>query len=384
MRRRWFAMALVVAVAACTLGGCREKPAVAEENFSMVDNMRTQVKNEGIFYIDGYTELMKFYDFHLAQSIPVCDRPNCTHDSADCNAYLPQGYRSGMGCYRDKLYYYDNADPELPFYQCDKNGSGRKLLAKLNPEKKYQHLSVVLPMFFTGEDVIFRLDILKLLTEPVVQEDGTVMDQENLWMLGKVNLTNGKFEILKEEEKLEDGWLTVHDCIDGKVLYAKAGGSQGTEEHSYDLEEKKDDLCFAAGENYYLGTVRSMGKAVYLREDGKQYAAYLLDPQTGEKELAFQKEAEEGMQISFQMAGEKLIYCIFEEGKGSDEAKAFGAYDFAKKQEAELTREEFWYAPTTAETKDWYVGRTEAGAVCISKEDYEKKNWDNAQVIGSY
>ena len=65
----------------------KEKP----ENYSVVTNMRMQVKDNGIFYLDGYEKLMKFYDYELKESIPVCDKPNCKHRSFKCNAYIENG-----------------------------------------------------------------------------------------------------------------------------------------------------------------------------------------------------------------------------------------------------------------------------------------------------
>ncbi len=92
------------------------------ENYSQVYANRMQITEEGIYYIDGYTKLMKFYDFALKDSIPLCDKPNCKHKNIKCNAYLENGFQSAMGCYRGKLYYFDMNKPTLPLYQCDKNG----------------------------------------------------------------------------------------------------------------------------------------------------------------------------------------------------------------------------------------------------------------------
>ena len=108
MRKKVFFKIMTIACAALLCSGCgnAEKTSKTEEDFSVVKQMRMQVKEEGIFYIDGYTEMMRFYDFSLGESLPLCDRPNCEHNSAQCNAYFSQGYMSGMGCYRDKIYFY--------------------------------------------------------------------------------------------------------------------------------------------------------------------------------------------------------------------------------------------------------------------------------------
>lgn len=116
------------------------------ENYSQVYVNRMQITEKGIYYIDGYTKLMKFYDFALKDSIPLCDKPNCKHKNAKCNAYLENGFQSAMGCYRGKLYYFDMNKPTLPLYQCDKNGKNQKVLAQLNDTENTQSCSISLPM----------------------------------------------------------------------------------------------------------------------------------------------------------------------------------------------------------------------------------------------
>ncbi len=224
MQKRMFGLVIGLIFCAGLFSGCQKEAPEQKENFAFVNNMRTQVKNEGIFYIDGYTEMMKFYDFKLAQSIPICDRPNCEHNSAECNAYFSQGFMSGMGCYRNRLYYYDNMSPGLPFYQCDKNGSNRKLLAKLNEKGDYDNLTVDLPMFFIGDEVVFGMSYYQFCSEPEMK-DGTPINEDRFWMLGKINLESGQFEIVKEPEKLGDSeWIVMGDYLDGNIFYAKAGG----------------------------------------------------------------------------------------------------------------------------------------------------------------
>ena len=111
---------------------------------------------------------------------------------------------------------------------------------------------------------------------------------------------------------------------------------------------------------------------------------YALDVQTGTTDSVFQKKIETGKDVSLIMAGDRLHYCVYEKGKGTDFGEEFGEYDFVTGEEKEITKEEYWYAPTTAETDDWYVGIMEDGTVCIPKDAYNKKDWSRVQVIGSF
>lgn len=384
--RKQMCMMMGLICCICLLSGCGGKELDQEENFAVVDTMRTQVKNEGIFYIDGYTEMMKFYDFNLAQSIPICDRPNCEHNAAGCNAYFAQGFMSGMGCYRDKLYYYDNMSQGLPFYQCDKNGSNRKLLTKLNEEGDYESLWVELPMFFVENEAIFGMTYSRFLAEPITKEDGSIIEREIFWMLGKLHLESGAFEIVKEPEKVDDsGWINTHGYMDGTVFYAKASAGY-TEQHRYDLKNNEDILLTApdGGQIGFLGMVDEEQKVIYKEQKGNLYNVYALDMQTGKIEVVFQKKAKAGKALYLEMAGEQLCYCVYEEGKGTVAGEEFGVYDFVTGEEKQITQDEYWYSPVVAKTDDWYVGITEEGTVCIPKDAYKKKDWSKVQVIGSF
>lgn len=386
MGKRLSGLIIGLSCCICFLYGCSQRKASLEETFAVVNNMRTQVTNDGIFYLDGYTEMMKFYDFNLARSIPICDRPNCKHDSSACNAYLSQGFMSGMGCYRDRLYYYDNMSPGVPFYQCDKNGSNRKELAKLNGEGVYDNFKVELPMFFVEDEALFRISFSNFLTEPVTRKDGTVISEEYFWTFGKINLSSGVFEILKEPKALDvSEWIDTEGYMEGSVFYSISDGNHWTE-YRFDIENRKESILSApnAEQMGFLGMIYDMQKVIYKTETEGLCEVYAYDMQTGETESVYQKKKEKGKELHMSMYGNKLFYCVNEEGKGNIEGEEYGVYDINAEEEKLIMEEEFTYAPNTAETKDWYVGVTEEGTVCIPKEAYEKKDWSRVQVIGSF
>ncbi len=383
---------LAVLLAAGTLSGCSGKNGdlkSGQETFSVVKNNRMQVKEEGIFYIDGYTERMMFYDFGLGEAIPICDRPNCGHNDSGCGAYFSQGYMSGMGCYQDKLYYYDNMDPKIPFYQCEKSGGGRKRIASLNGDKAYGSLSVSLPMFFVEDTVCFGLTETRFLTEPVTKEDGTVKSEECFFMIGKLNLEDGSFEIVKEREAYdhyEEGF-EISDYADGRIFYSKRkyaktrDSSAKNEIRAFDIKTGTDETLFEGKEEMgYLGSIRDEHKVFYV-EEGHVYA---VDAETKDTEIVFEKEAEEGKELDWLMGDGTIFVCSFPKGTGTAKGETFFSYDVNAKKERRIEKEEYSYAPFLAATKDWYVASTELGMVCISKEAYTKKEWDKAQVIGFF
>lgn len=353
-----------------------------EEKFTIVEGVRTQVKEEGLYYIDGYTTQMKFYDFELAKSIPICDKPNCKHDSSDCNAFLENGFLSGMGCYREKLYFFDVTDPEFAFYQCDKNGTNRKVLAKINEDAKYDGLMLQMPMVFVQDEVMFPLQYSEMLAEPVTREDGTIVDMQYYWMIGKINLQTGKFEMVKEPEAFDNAseWIFVSDYIDGKILWSKK-----TECHIFDVKTKEDEIILNSDKESVevIGVGRENGK-IFQKENEETESIYALDVNTKKEKLILTKEQQKGKECFWRVSGDNLVYSIYDIADAKTPLDGeLGIYNMNDKTEREMTKEEYIYLPQQM-TKDWYVTNTEDGKVCIPKEAYEKKDWSKVQVIGGY
>lgn len=199
------------------------------ENYSQVYANRMQITEEGIYYIDGYTKLMKFYDFALKDSIPLCDKPNCKHKNIKCNAYLENGFQSAMGCYRGKLYYFDMNKPTLPLYQCDKNGKNRKVLAQLNDTENTQSCSISLPMFFIENKLILRVEYSTLLDEPIIREDGTADTLEYKWSIVEIALDTGEITARKDPEIYSNinSAISLIGANEHSVIYTKIGTDGG-------------------------------------------------------------------------------------------------------------------------------------------------------------
>lgn len=284
---------LVLIVVVGLLARCGKDSKQAEENFSEVDILRTQVKPEGVFFIDGYTMLMKFYDFKLDKSIPICDKPNCRHDSADCNAFLMNGFLSGMGCYREKLYFFDVTDPELVFYQADKNGTNRKVIAKVNKEGRWTAATISMPMFFVEDEVYFGVTYTEFLEEPLVKEDGTITEYEDYWILGKINLKSGVFKVIKEPEILESSqsWMQIRDYVNGKIVYSK-----GHDVHVFDVNTAEDEVVLAENgdECRYLDSIRGMSKLFYEKNEENTSSVYAIELPSKKEERIVEKEKQKG------------------------------------------------------------------------------------------
>ncbi len=58
--------------------------------------------DEGVYYVRERTQLI-FHDYETNTDIPVCSKPDCEHNSSDCNAYF-DAFISKVMVYADKLY----------------------------------------------------------------------------------------------------------------------------------------------------------------------------------------------------------------------------------------------------------------------------------------
>lgn len=373
---------LLCCILCCSCGKEKEpqnKP-TKTENYSQVYANRMQITEEGIYYIDGYTKLMKFYDFALKDSIPLCDKPNCKHENAKCNAYLENGFQSAMGCYRGKLYYFDMNKPTLPLYQCDKNGKNQKVLAQLNDTENTQSCSISLPMFFIENKLILRVDYSTLLDEPIIREDGTADTLEYKWSIIEIALDTGDVTLLKEPEIYSNinSAISLIGANEHSVIYTKIGTDGGC--YIYDTVSKKEEKLFELSKEKQL---------TFLNYDRKQRMAYHLNTDA-ENCIVFQtnvdtKETKEIFRTKHQnsfMYFEVYHNIIYYTRENTGEMKS---YDLETKTEKNLSKEEYTYLGRYENPSDWYVTLAgEEGFVCISKKDYEKKNWKNVQIIGKF
>lgn len=91
----------------------------------------------GILY-NNFEKGMQFFDFETFQSVSICARPNCTHDTSEINC-TAQGLPQSVCYYNDKLYYVISSSERnskgilinyTELYSCDRNGGSRQKLAR--------------------------------------------------------------------------------------------------------------------------------------------------------------------------------------------------------------------------------------------------------------
>ena len=99
--------------------------------------------SNGMYYITG--NFLKYYDYKSHKAVPLCGKPDCSHDSADCNAYYDCQGSAELLLYNDTLFisYADieilgldtntdtaKRDCSIFLEQCKLDGSDRKIIYK--------------------------------------------------------------------------------------------------------------------------------------------------------------------------------------------------------------------------------------------------------------
>ena len=117
--------------------------------------------------------------------------------------------------------------------------------------------------------------------------------------------------------------------------------------------------------------------AYHLNRDEKNCIVFQTNVETKETKEVFRTEHQNSF-MYFEVY-DNVIYYIKE---ATGEMKS---YDLKNKTEKELSKEEYTYLGRYENPSDWYISfAEEEGFVCISKKDYEKKNWKKVQVIGKF
>lgn len=66
---------------------------------------------DGYYYWDEMNEtglgMLMYYDTQSGKSVPLCSRPNCSHDNTECNAYFNRAGETGDYFDRSFIQYYD-------------------------------------------------------------------------------------------------------------------------------------------------------------------------------------------------------------------------------------------------------------------------------------
>lgn len=379
---RWGLIFLLSGFLVCTSCGKNEKQELGrqkKETTSYVNRMRMQVKEEGIFYLDGFTTLMMFYDYNMAESMPICDKPNCKHNSADCNAFLQNGFQSAVANYRGKLYFIDPTSSECILYESDLNGDNRRGIAKLNEKQKHAVATLELPIYFYDDKMYIGMTYSDFLEKPVTEENGMVKNMKDTWEIIEVSLSDGTITSVKEPEEIDmtNSYVTIDEYFGDSVLF-----SLERDMYLYDMKNKEEKQVFSGNDqNNYIGINVEKGMLYYRKDTEQETEVFQVDINSLDEKSVIKKNRN-GKDSYWILWDDQLYYSFMEKDQSTEDGE-IGKYDLEEKKELKITKEEYRYIPQF-ESKEWYILQTEEGTECIRKSDYAKRNWDKIQTIGKF
>lgn len=82
---------------------------------------------EGYYHYDWSRRLLCYYDLQTAQSVPLCNQPDCEHDNENCNGFID--YETTIDClkyYYGYLYVIGRNENDVCVYRISRDGTVRE------------------------------------------------------------------------------------------------------------------------------------------------------------------------------------------------------------------------------------------------------------------
>lgn len=108
----------------------------AQSGFANYNSNVTKSEHGYYFFDTRYMGFMMYYDINSGQKVPLCNRPDCRHDSKECNAYYNGIFNPGEGVHfsTDYVQFYNgslyvigyDAEQYVKLYKISEDGSSRE------------------------------------------------------------------------------------------------------------------------------------------------------------------------------------------------------------------------------------------------------------------
>lgn len=292
--RKIIALTLIFIVC---FSSCKGKDIADIDYGYIVSDGFASVIEEGRLYYDWGTQLLTFYDFELAQSLPVCATPNCAHNKENlCSAYFGGGSAEGYAIYQGKLYYWlDSSGGKCALYCADKDGSNRRKIMTIDGTAKN--------FIYTNGKVYY------IKTKETLDEERQVENSINsnyyitkTYCAACCDLKNEKETILTQEYKSHYGDLTLNSVYKDKLYFNEIKLADGFDEDTYDPNSSasvfddtvsttyildlnsKEETEFLPNLRYSFLVFREK-YAVYHIEENDGVTAYLVELDTMKKTI---------------------------------------------------------------------------------------------------
>lgn len=101
-------------------------------SFSHINSNVYDTEDTVYFLYGRYSELqLRYGDKSTGISGPLCGKPECMHNNANCNAYVPS-FQLGMFGYNGKLYFVGREQSKINLYSIAYDGNDRRIVRDLS------------------------------------------------------------------------------------------------------------------------------------------------------------------------------------------------------------------------------------------------------------
>lgn len=196
-KKKWkYGMFGLVFTVICGCGGSIRKGKTEQQMDDVISNGFICETEQGIIF-SGNTEMAYYYDYQTEQTLPLCAKANCRHESeTDCMAKKLTSVAFLPVIYKNDLYYLNLNDDHSrwDFYRSNIDGTNEKKLAEL--EYETQPLNAAF-----HEDKVYLIGSIY-----GSNEQGTIQDRTELY---SIDLESGVVQPLLSISYGESGdvWL---------------------------------------------------------------------------------------------------------------------------------------------------------------------------------
>ena len=295
-------LAVVIAAVVVYMGLHRNKEAVTQINYSGIKDInlenvspdywntdsvhRVAAAEDGYYYITD-EDMLVYVDMDSKEEVPVCARPDCAHNSTDCDACLRGCVIYSIYYYNGRLYYMPIENGMAKLCSAAPDGGSREIIGELLPcdDSSSIHLGFLGDYVYAydkgthlGSDVEYTEQIIELSLKNgsrnvVYEVTGKSISVANVKGFGdKVMFTviesnkddKGSIRVKSSKNVSQISTEEVNDYYfndNGDTFYYYVNG-QGL--YKSDINAEQTELIFKADKYCDFCNVSSDGKYIYL------------------------------------------------------------------------------------------------------------------------
>lgn len=215
------------------------------------------VYDDGMFYFSFSDACLHFLDFGSVIDLPVCARPNCTHDNDSCSS---KGFGGTPIIHHGKSLYWfvnevvwsdsgNNAVNRCTIYKCDETGANRMKLCELPKD-----IAVEEAIMFLKDDILYFIGGNQCPTS-------IRADERSKWVLYSYDFGNNDLKEIIEICDQYNSNAAIDGMFDGKLYMFY----QGFEEYKPASERTFEDYAKARRFVYYSFEDNAIFDAEYER-----------------------------------------------------------------------------------------------------------------------